>query len=119
MSPANLDMLREKHALFTEADRAKRWREAIVHNREFHFAGYQLSGMDMLVGHIESLWVSMGPILNVFYSEIVNDYVAAEEHIHLIHALARKDGEGPRVAIERDLLRSGDSIIRFLSTQAK
>ncbi|WP_434723511.1 hypothetical protein [Mesorhizobium sp. RIZ17] len=27
------------------------------YNRDFHFTVYRLSGMEMLVAHIESLWV--------------------------------------------------------------
>jgi DNA-binding GntR family transcriptional regulator len=61
-------------------------------NREFHFRVYDLSAMPMLVAHIESLWISMGPILNVFYNEVENDYVGAEAHRHLIKALRAKDG---------------------------
>ena len=110
-----LERLSDTHARFEQADRAGASEVAIRLNREFHFIAYRLSRMEMLISHIESLWISMGPILNVFYNETTNDYIGAEEHVHLIDALRRRDRKKARVAIERDILRGGESIIRFLN----
>jgi GntR family colanic acid and biofilm gene transcriptional regulator len=110
-----LERLSDTHARFEQADRAGASEVAIRLNREFHFIAYRLSRMEMLISHIESLWISMGPILNVFYNETTNDYIGAEEHVHLIDALRRRDRKKARAAIERDILRGGESIIRFLN----
>ncbi|HVO87582.1 MAG TPA: FCD domain-containing protein, partial [Casimicrobiaceae bacterium] len=83
-------------------------------NREIHFMVYQRSGMDMLTAHIESLWMSMGPILNVYYNDITHDYVGAEEHLHLIEALRERNARKARAAIKMDILRGGDSLLRHL-----
>ena len=99
---------------FETADRAYAANDAIRINREFHFRVYALSAMPMLVAHIESLWISMGPILNVFYNEVENDYVGAEAHRHLIKALAANDSRKARAAIEMDIVRGGQALLKYL-----
>jgi len=83
-------------------------------NRDFHFSVYRLSGMDMLVSHIESLWVSMGPMLTVFFREGEHRYVGASEHRNVIAALAARDETKARAAMECDLILGGEDFLRFL-----
>jgi GntR family transcriptional regulator, colanic acid and biofilm gene transcriptional regulator len=71
--------------------------------------------MPMLVSHIESLWISMGPILNVFYNEVENNYVGASEHRRLIKALRAKDGKKAHTAIVMDITRGGEALLRYLA----
>ncbi|MER8670388.1 GntR family transcriptional regulator [Mesorhizobium sp. M1156] len=94
-----------------DADRARRA------NREFHFGVYRLSKMDMLIAQIESLWVSMGPILNVYYLQAENDYIGAEEHETLIEALRTRNKKVARKAIERDIVRGGMNLLRYFDEQ--
>jgi DNA-binding GntR family transcriptional regulator len=100
---------------FETADRAHVSNESIRLNRDFHFTVYRLSRMQMLTSHIESLWISMGPILNVFYNEVANDYIGAEEHLNLIRALRAKDGKKARAAITSDILRGGEALLGYLT----
>lgn len=100
---------------FEAADRAHLSEESIRLNRQFHFTVYRLSRMQMLISHIESLWISMGPILNVFYNQVANNYVGAEAHTHLIKALRAKDGKKARAAITMDILRGGDELMGYLT----
>jgi DNA-binding GntR family transcriptional regulator len=83
-------------------------------NRDFHFGVYRLSKMNMLLSQIESLWVSMGPILKVYHEEIMTDYRGATEHVRVIECLARGDGPGAKAALERDIIRGGEGILRHL-----
>ncbi len=85
-------------------------------NRDFHFGVYALSGMDMLVRQIETMWVSMGPILKVYHEKAITGYADADEHVRLIEALQRRDGAGARRALENDIVRGGEGILRYLST---
>jgi GntR family transcriptional regulator, colanic acid and biofilm gene transcriptional regulator len=112
---AGVKTLETLQAQFEVADRAGDAKTAMRLNRDFHFTVYRLPGLEMLTGLIESLWLSMGPILNVFYTKTVNDYVGAEEHLGLIEALRRHDKKQARAAIERDILRGGESLIRYLN----
>ena len=75
---------------------------------------YRLSGMDMLVSHIESLWVSMGPMLTVFFREGEHRYVGASEHRKVIDALRDRDEARARKAMEHDLIIGGEDFLRFL-----
>jgi GntR family transcriptional regulator, colanic acid and biofilm gene transcriptional regulator len=110
----DLVRIEDVQARFALADRQHDSEAAIRLNREFHFMVYRRSAMEMLVAHIESLWISMGPILNVYYNEIANDYTGAEEHLHLIEALRARDARRARAAIRMDILRGGESLLRYL-----
>jgi DNA-binding GntR family transcriptional regulator len=109
-----LKTISELQERFEEADRMGDSKQAIVLNREFHFAVYRLSGLDMLTSHIESLWITMGPILNVFYNDVANTYVGAAEHRHLIKALRARDGDKARAAIQMDIERGGEALLDYL-----
>ena len=114
VTPADLKEITALQTRFETADHARDSEASIRLNREFHFRVYGLSAMPMLVSHIESLWISMGPILNVFYNEIENDYVGAEAHRHLIKALRAKDGKKARAAIMMDIVRGGQALLNHL-----
>jgi DNA-binding GntR family transcriptional regulator len=113
-TPAEVKAIADLQRRFEMADHAHAANDAIRINREFHFRVYSLSAMPMLVSHIESLWISMGPILNVFYNEVENDYVGAEAHRHLIKALEAKDDRKARAAIEMDIVRGGQALLKYL-----
>ena len=115
VTPADVGALADLQTRFETADHAHAANESIRLNREFHFRVYALSGMPMLISHIESLWISMGPILNVFYNQIENDYVGAEAHVHLLEALRAKDGKKARAAIEMDIVRGGQALLNYLT----
>lgn len=114
VTEADLARLLELHDLFQEADRNNDALAAMQYNREFHFTLYRLSGMEMLTAQIEGLWVSMGPILNLFYSFGHNSYIGADEHLVLMDALKHKKPAKARKAIADDILRGGVSILKFI-----
>ncbi|HEY4137790.1 MAG TPA: GntR family transcriptional regulator, partial [Casimicrobiaceae bacterium] len=105
VKPADLAQLKKIQAQFEGADRAHASDEAIRLNREFHFGVYRLAGIEMLTAHIESLWMSMGPILNVYYNELENNYVGAAGHRYLLDALRTRNGKKARAAIKMDIER--------------
>jgi DNA-binding GntR family transcriptional regulator len=109
----DIDRLSAIQKAFVKAEAAGAQGEARQHNRDFHFGIYRLSGLDMLVAQIESLWVSMGPILNVYYALPKNEYVGADEHLSLLDALRRKDKAAARQAVENDIVRGGMNLMRY------
>ena len=113
VTAADLAQLEGLHAAFVRNEKAGNLEEARSANRAFHFGVYRLSRMPMLVGQIESMWVSMGPILNVYYREIPHGYTGAEEHDHLIEALRVGDKKKARQAIENDIQRASPSLLRY------
>lgn len=110
---ARLDAIQ---ATFSETDAAGDPELAFRYNRDFHFALYRLSGMEMLVAHIESLWVSMGPMLTVFFREGEHRYIGGSEHENAIAALRAGDGDKARAAMQRDIILGGEDFLRFLQT---
>ena len=118
ITAAELKAIAGVQSRFEAADRARASNESIHLNREFHFMVYRLSRMQMLTSHIESLWISMGPILNVFYNDVANDYIGAEEHRHLITALSAMDGKKARAAVTRDILRGGEALLDYLAEKS-
>lgn len=108
--------LSDCHRRFLKSSHAHDNFSTIRLNREFHFGVYQLSGMKMLVGQIENLWVSMGPILKVYYREHADDhYLGAEEHLNVLEALERRDGVAARNALVGDIRRGGEGILAYLA----
>lgn len=102
---------------YAAADNGEMSDEAFRFNREFHFAVYRISGMSMLISHIESLWTSMGPMLTVFFIRGKRTYFGAEGHKRVIDCIEAGDGPGARAAIRRDIIDGGVDIIRFLEEQ--
>ncbi len=113
VSPDDTKQLEAFHLKFVASEKAGDLEAARSANRAFHFGVYRLSKMPVLIAQIESMWVSMGPILNVYYREIPHEYVGAEEHEHLIEALRTGDGKKARAAVENDIKRAATSLLKY------
>ncbi len=113
--PADIEALRAIQSRFEQARHGGESRAAIAANRQFHFGVYELCGKDLLLHQIEAMWISMGPLLKVYHEEVITDYVGADEHLRVIEALARGDGAAARQALERDIVRGGEGILRHLT----
>lgn len=114
VTDSDIRQLLATHSQFVTSEKAGDFETARSANRAFHFGVYRLSKMSMLIGQIESMWVSMGPILNVYYREIPHeDYVGAEEHEHLVTALQSKNKKKAREAVENDIKRAATSFLRY------
>jgi DNA-binding GntR family transcriptional regulator len=107
--------LRLLHNKYVKAEKNRQSAIAMTSNREFHFAISTAAGLGMLSTQIESLWVSMGPILAVYYSDMPLKHVGGEEHVNLLDAFQKRDGKMARSAIERDILLGGENIIQYLT----
>lgn len=105
------------HPRYAAADNHEMADEAFRLNREFHFAVYRMSRMEMLVSHIESLWTSMGPMLTVFFVRGQRSYFGADVHKRVIECIEAGDSSGARAAIRRDIVEGGVDFIRFLQEQ--
>lgn len=84
-------------------------------NRDFHFAVFRMSGRKMLISHLENLWVSMGPMLNVLFTQVPRRYFGHEAHAAVIAAMRAGDGAAARAALQRDILEAGEDFIGYLS----
>lgn len=72
-------------------------------NEAFHLALYRASGSPLLVALIETVWLQVGPISNLLFDDAAFATTLNDAHEGLMRRLKRRDAEGVRRAIERDL----------------
>jgi DNA-binding GntR family transcriptional regulator len=71
-------------------------------NREFHFAIYQASGSEVMLGIIESLWLQISPYFNLLH-ELGNYVVSNGHHRALVRALRNADPVQASLALRADI----------------
>ena len=83
------------------------YKNVLIYNREFHFTIYRKSGLPMLLGMIEGLWLRLGPSLNLLYSAFSKKDWAHREgtgyHPEIIAAIRSQDVEAMQTQIIADL----------------
>lgn len=105
-----VESLRASHQRFVQAEQDAKWKEALAANQEFHFAIYQASGNEILVGVIENLWLLAGPFINNQYPFIRRASLEVHPHLMIIDALSRKSPSEAGELVVRDL-REGSYLI--------
>jgi DNA-binding GntR family transcriptional regulator len=96
------------------ADDASRPEASVAQNQAFHMQLYRLSGSEVLLPIIESLWLQVGP--NIRRAAEYFDARSgrgAEFHITAIDALRQHDPKAVRAAIEADINRLFDICIEL------
>ena len=79
------------------------FKTVMIQNEEFHFTIYRAAGMPMLAQIIESLWLQIGPLLNLLYPDYSRGRKGVQHHMEAIKALKARDAKGLRDAIIADL----------------
>lgn len=82
---------------------------ALRANRDFHFAVYAAAGLPTLVAIIKTLWLKVGPVLNLDMRQSpprVAMGAAEAHHAQCLDALRRHDGSAARDAIRGDIERT-------------
>lgn len=83
-------------------------------NKQLHFAAYEGSGMATLVGLIESLWLQVGPVINLDLragSRRLSEAPALVHHAALLKGLQDKSPEQARAGLSGDLLSAAQMIL--------
>ncbi|MEP9352647.1 GntR family transcriptional regulator [Xanthobacter sp. KR7-65] len=99
------------------AERAKKKPDGAVamrHNKDLHFALYRAAHLPTLMQMIESLWLQVGPVLNLDFRAGPERVRQGEAHLHharLVAALAARDPEAAREALVADIWSAGDFIL--------
>ena len=89
-----------------------RWKAAPNRNRAFHFTIYRQAQSTVLLPIIESLWLQFGP-----YLRAASDRFDGREgrginfHSGILDALAQRDGQAARTALEEDIGRAFDLVM--------
>jgi DNA-binding GntR family transcriptional regulator len=87
--------------------------DALRINKDLHFAIYEASASPILVSMIESLWLKVGPVINLDLraSQRLNNGGAEKHHAMIVSALKRRNGAAARKALAADIRSSSDFII--------
>ncbi|QGZ57933.1 GntR family transcriptional regulator [Paraburkholderia acidiphila] len=97
---AQLDALCARMAEALEKNKRARYLDV---NEDFHLMLYRASGSPLLVDLIETVWLRVGPISNLLFDEPDFAHTLNAAHEGLMRRLKRRDAQGARSAVERDL----------------
>jgi DNA-binding GntR family transcriptional regulator len=106
-----LDDVVAAHRAAIEAGEAHR---TLTANTDFHMSIYRASQLPVLVGIIESLYLRVGPTLNLLFPQYCGSLTGHETHLRAVDALRRRDGDALAQAIRDDLTDGSRFLIRFL-----
>jgi DNA-binding GntR family transcriptional regulator len=74
-------------------------------NREFHFRLVEAAAMPLLLSTVEAMWAQMGPLIHLYHLNTPPRVVGSTDHphYHVLRALAARDAEAARAAIQADI----------------
>jgi DNA-binding GntR family transcriptional regulator len=114
LGPADIARLRAIHADLIASERSGNYRQALDDNFDFHFGLYWKSGMPIVIGLLETLWMRVGPLLNDLYPHAPPTYAGRHQHEAILEALERGDAGALRESIRQDLLEGGRRFVEHL-----
>lgn len=89
------------------------WEKYLELNRQFHFRIYIAADMPRLLRFIETLWLQIGPLLNLVTTRDEMQF-GEDAHEAAVAAIAAKDAAGAKAAVERDILDAARVIVEGL-----
>jgi len=111
----HLAELQRKMLAVTDADHAENY---LGWNLEFHFTVYGAARSPLLIPLIESLWLRVGPCLNIMRTETTLG-LGLDHHDEVLAALSRADGVSARRAVERELTEAAEIMARSMASFAE
>ena len=103
-----------------QADEGLHVESSVNRNLEFHFRLYQVSGSAVLLPIIEGLWLQIGPnIRRAAENFDARGGRGAELHIRTVEELRKGNVAGVRKAIEDDINRFFDMLMKSRSATAE
>jgi DNA-binding GntR family transcriptional regulator len=85
----------------------------LAENQLFHFTIYRASNNPVVLPMIESLWMQIGPVLNLVTTEL-GIKAATHHHSEIISNLEKKDPKGARRALEADINDAAATILAYM-----
>jgi DNA-binding GntR family transcriptional regulator len=114
ISPEDIDhlesLMAEMDLARVENDRAR----YVPANRDYHFTIYRAAGSETLLSIIESLWLQIGPYINLL-TKSNNWGTSAVEHQAIHVALARRDQTAAYRALQSDINGAASALSRVLA----
>lgn len=118
-TPADIEALARIVNEEVEADDQLHVESSVSRNLDFHFTLYRISGSTILPPIIEGLWLQIGPnIRRAAENFDARDGRGAELHVRTVDALRKGDIKSVRAAIEDDINRFFDLLVRSTPAHA-
>lgn len=104
IAPADYESLEDLQERFVAAA-AVSPKKASKLNREFHFAIMAAAELPTVFSVVEALWVTLGPLLQVFHARAPKRDLRRDRHRHedVLVALKKRDPERARRALQADI----------------
>ena len=106
--------LTRSHRSLIATEKARDFDRAVQANFDFHFGIYRRADMPRLIQILESLWIQVGPLLNLLYPFAHPTYAGRHQHELVLDALRRRDAGALGEAIRQDMIEGGRLFIRHL-----
>lgn len=114
LKPSDIATLEDLHADLIAAEARGAAEAATIANFRFHFLIYRASQAVDLVGILESCWLRNGPLLKLLYPHAPPTYAGPHQHLAILDALRRRDGEAAAQAIRDDIIEGGNRLVELL-----
>ena len=112
MEPDELAQLQRQCALLSRAAKDENVTDYLRANRAFHFIIYNAARSPTLAAMIETLWLQIGPYLNLLRGS--GNYVASNAtHRAIVDALADHDGKAAAKALRADINPFQDAALGY------
>ncbi|WP_165585536.1 GntR family transcriptional regulator [Roseococcus sp. SYP-B2431] len=102
-TPAEIAALAEIQARLLAGRRAMDRHVVLQENERFHFGVIAVARLPVLRRVVESLWVQVGPTINLLFAGPRELSPQGHPHDALLAALGARDAEAARAAVRRDL----------------
>jgi DNA-binding GntR family transcriptional regulator len=114
-TPQDIEQLREIQKRLLDARLSSNFAVVLAENEQFHFTVLAIARMPVLQRLVESLWVQVGPTINLLFT--VPRDVSPSNHPHnaWIAAMADGDAAGARAALEHDLRANAEIVLPLLA----
>jgi DNA-binding GntR family transcriptional regulator len=109
-----IDALEQVALAHRAAIKAGDAKKTLAANTEFHLRMYRASNCQILCGIIESLWLRVGPTLNLLFPRYSGSLAGYEYHMLAIEALRRRDGDTLARTMRDDLTHGSKFLLRLL-----
>lgn len=119
IQPEAIDQLDAIHAELVAAVAQSDFKAALVCNQQFHLRVCIESGSPRLYRIVDGLWLQMGPLLNMLYTQVRVHNASMDRHWHLLltDAFRQRDAEKARFALQSDIAGRSDRILAALNAR--
>jgi DNA-binding GntR family transcriptional regulator len=110
VTPSVLQQLRGLNRKVKQAHDTGAMGQLLAANQEFHFHIYALTESPVILPIIEGLWLRCGPTM--YFALGSPGLWDSSSHMDILDALERHDEAGAEEAMARDIMKTGDELVR-------